>query len=189
MQPSSILRIPPELRLLIYSHCSAFTLLQLAHTSSLFYAEVNSYPAIVRHAFGYCQGYSTPDPFYELYRIPDFTGEVIYGTLDTHTAATYMDPEKVYEWTNLSLLDIEKVPDEQEARLFQRLYGEDEEEEEHREGRRKVCEYCRNIVQEYWAEFWFDRWVPDWSVNCTCLTRPSPEAFQDLSPIEDEGEQ
>ncbi|RPA84451.1 hypothetical protein BJ508DRAFT_323715 [Ascobolus immersus RN42] len=45
--------LPPELRLEIYTHCSAFTLLHLSHTSPILRREINSYPAIIARSFGY----------------------------------------------------------------------------------------------------------------------------------------
>ncbi|RPA87393.1 hypothetical protein BJ508DRAFT_59285 [Ascobolus immersus RN42] len=44
----SLLDLPLELRLEIYSFCPAFTLLQLSHSISFFYYEINQYPAILR---------------------------------------------------------------------------------------------------------------------------------------------
>ncbi|RPA77572.1 hypothetical protein BJ508DRAFT_364376 [Ascobolus immersus RN42] len=51
--PSLLLRLPTEIRLEIYQHCSTFALLQIASTSSLLHSEVNEYPALIRASYGF----------------------------------------------------------------------------------------------------------------------------------------
>ncbi|RPA82839.1 hypothetical protein BJ508DRAFT_325002 [Ascobolus immersus RN42] len=53
MARANFLSLPTELRLEIYTHCTAFTLLQVSHTSRILYHEVNNYPGIVERSFGY----------------------------------------------------------------------------------------------------------------------------------------
>ncbi|RPA87075.1 hypothetical protein BJ508DRAFT_95717 [Ascobolus immersus RN42] len=48
-----LLDLPTELRLEIYSQCSALTLLQLSHTCASLNAEINSRPSIFKKAPGY----------------------------------------------------------------------------------------------------------------------------------------
>src|SRR5690606_6833220 len=53
-QTAAIFSLPVEIRLEIYSQCaSAFTLLQLSHTSSHLHHEINEYPALFASLFGY----------------------------------------------------------------------------------------------------------------------------------------
>ncbi|RPA78329.1 hypothetical protein BJ508DRAFT_416573 [Ascobolus immersus RN42] len=49
----SIFSLPPELRLDIFSQCTAFTLLQLSHTCRSIYYEINTHPSIYKTSFGY----------------------------------------------------------------------------------------------------------------------------------------
>ncbi|RPA78246.1 hypothetical protein BJ508DRAFT_156660 [Ascobolus immersus RN42] len=48
-----LLDLPIELRLEIYRHCSAYTILQLSHSSRQLRFEIQSYPQIVGQSFGY----------------------------------------------------------------------------------------------------------------------------------------
>ncbi|RPA82847.1 hypothetical protein BJ508DRAFT_325013 [Ascobolus immersus RN42] len=48
-----LLSLPVELRLEIYSQCTAFSLLQLSHTCSALHHEINKYPAIIKNTYGY----------------------------------------------------------------------------------------------------------------------------------------
>ncbi|RPA79431.1 hypothetical protein BJ508DRAFT_328331 [Ascobolus immersus RN42] len=48
-----ILRLPTGIRLIIYTYCTALTLLQLASTSSLLHAEINASPKLYTNAPGY----------------------------------------------------------------------------------------------------------------------------------------
>ncbi|RPA84436.1 hypothetical protein BJ508DRAFT_303899 [Ascobolus immersus RN42] len=50
---SRFLRLPVELRLCIYSECSALTLLQLSHTCLRARTEINSIPRILKESYGY----------------------------------------------------------------------------------------------------------------------------------------
>ncbi|RPA84457.1 hypothetical protein BJ508DRAFT_412818 [Ascobolus immersus RN42] len=57
--PAPILRLPVELRLIIYRSCSAFTLLNLAQTCTFLYKEIPALPqSMLNAAFGYqaCKG-------------------------------------------------------------------------------------------------------------------------------------
>ncbi|RPA86060.1 hypothetical protein BJ508DRAFT_159335 [Ascobolus immersus RN42] len=54
MADSSIfLTVPIEIRLEVYRHCSAFTLLLLCHTCRQIYTDINTNPAIYKSSFGY----------------------------------------------------------------------------------------------------------------------------------------
>src|SRR5690606_7773483 len=56
LQPCSsfpLYNLPVELRLEVYSHCTAFTLLQLTHTSSLLRSEIRAHPSIIKNSYGY----------------------------------------------------------------------------------------------------------------------------------------
>jgi hypothetical protein len=46
-------QLPTEMRLAVYSHCTAFTLLQLSHSSTFFYAEINKWPRIIESSVGF----------------------------------------------------------------------------------------------------------------------------------------
>ncbi|RPA82528.1 hypothetical protein BJ508DRAFT_325529 [Ascobolus immersus RN42] len=59
--PPPIFRIPLELRLDIYSFCTAFTLLNLTRTSRLFRTEIFQFPSIYRSSFGFATNPETPD--------------------------------------------------------------------------------------------------------------------------------
>ncbi|RPA84449.1 hypothetical protein BJ508DRAFT_303906 [Ascobolus immersus RN42] len=60
--PSSpLLRLPVELRLIIYRSCSAFTLLQLSQSHPTLRTELNSIPDILTTSYGY-----TPAPLHQL---------------------------------------------------------------------------------------------------------------------------
>jgi hypothetical protein len=53
LQTSTFLLLPTEIRLSIYTHCTALTLLQLAHSSSRLKAEIESVPKIVSDSRGF----------------------------------------------------------------------------------------------------------------------------------------
>ncbi|RPA78353.1 hypothetical protein BJ508DRAFT_329294 [Ascobolus immersus RN42] len=57
--PSMFYTLPVELRLEIYSHCTAFTLIMLSHFCRRLYLEINKYPSVYTH----CYGYTKPKPF------------------------------------------------------------------------------------------------------------------------------
>ncbi|RPA72197.1 hypothetical protein BJ508DRAFT_419586 [Ascobolus immersus RN42] len=48
-----LLLLPTEIRLEIYSNCTAFTLLQLSHTSTELHREINAYPGLIGKTYGY----------------------------------------------------------------------------------------------------------------------------------------
>ncbi|RPA82834.1 hypothetical protein BJ508DRAFT_343622 [Ascobolus immersus RN42] len=52
-KPTLFVILPVELRLEIYRHCSAYTLLQLAHVSARLHAEINGCPEIFKKSYGY----------------------------------------------------------------------------------------------------------------------------------------
>ncbi|RPA84446.1 hypothetical protein BJ508DRAFT_38407 [Ascobolus immersus RN42] len=60
--PARLLLLPPELRLEIYSHCTAFTLLLLSQTCTALRAEINSVPDILLRSYGYAPSPPCPSP-------------------------------------------------------------------------------------------------------------------------------
>ncbi|RPA78346.1 hypothetical protein BJ508DRAFT_329286 [Ascobolus immersus RN42] len=60
-----LLRLPTELRIEVYRHCTTFTLLNLSHTSRSLHAEINSCPQIITASKDYrpaSNNYSRPVP-------------------------------------------------------------------------------------------------------------------------------
>ncbi|RPA80413.1 hypothetical protein BJ508DRAFT_362602 [Ascobolus immersus RN42] len=53
LRRQSFLKLPTEIRLEIYSHCTAFTLVQLYHTCATLHNEIERYPSIYQTSFGY----------------------------------------------------------------------------------------------------------------------------------------
>ncbi|RPA78234.1 hypothetical protein BJ508DRAFT_416593 [Ascobolus immersus RN42] len=165
--------LPPELRLAIYTQCTALALLQLAHTSSPLHSEINANPAIFNTLWGYRKNYSLPNPTFRRYRIHPMPEELQEAHWKMFAYLSADKPKReVIRSPGLSILDIEKVhPDE--LGLLERLYGVGGGgDERHKEGRRVVCTHCWNIVQEYRAEYFDDDGAePDvvlWERNCLC---------------------
>ncbi|RPA83354.1 hypothetical protein BJ508DRAFT_413550 [Ascobolus immersus RN42] len=172
-QTVAFFRLPVELRLEVYTHCSALTLLQLAHTSTTLYHEINTHPSIVRSSYGYFQNYNKPFRNWHRYRHREFP--------KLQPSETQVQTEEASEeqaaFTSISLLDIEKVTDD-ELPLIARLHGVEKSNERnwsrdakgHRVGRRLVCEFCHNIVREYPTKAYGQFALPFivWEKNCLC---------------------
>ncbi|RPA87081.1 hypothetical protein BJ508DRAFT_95805 [Ascobolus immersus RN42] len=55
---NTLIRLPLELRLHIYTLCSALELLQVSHTSRFLYEEINNHPSVYENAPGYRKPYA-----------------------------------------------------------------------------------------------------------------------------------
>ncbi|RPA78328.1 hypothetical protein BJ508DRAFT_363883 [Ascobolus immersus RN42] len=53
----SFFQLPQKIRVNVYSHCSAFTLLMLSHTSKRLHTEINRHPRIITSSFGIRDGF------------------------------------------------------------------------------------------------------------------------------------
>ncbi|RPA84452.1 hypothetical protein BJ508DRAFT_303907 [Ascobolus immersus RN42] len=53
LKQAPLIRLPPELRLIIYDHCSALTLLHLSLTCTTLLLELNTLPTILTTSYGY----------------------------------------------------------------------------------------------------------------------------------------
>ncbi|RPA86295.1 hypothetical protein BJ508DRAFT_148871 [Ascobolus immersus RN42] len=95
------LRLPTELRLNIYRYCSAFALLQLSHTSSVLYGEINACVELIRTSYGYLTE-----------RQPDNGGPIDCGSVNPYTGEPFMH----------SIRFVHFLRDESEVLLWNRLF-------------------------------------------------------------------
>ncbi|RPA70961.1 hypothetical protein BJ508DRAFT_346051, partial [Ascobolus immersus RN42] len=115
-----------ELRLQIYRHCTALSLLQLAHSCSSLYNEVNAHPSIVRGSYGFYQGYSIDSTVHgwRRYRHRPIPGQLQDLPYRHHYAKQQKEFEQCgpREYLPLSILDIERIHPA-ELHLITELYG------------------------------------------------------------------
>ncbi|RPA72206.1 hypothetical protein BJ508DRAFT_367388 [Ascobolus immersus RN42] len=95
---STFLTFPTNIRLHIYSYCTALTLLQLAHTSSRLHTEINEHPKVVLRS----QGYQCPPLSY------------------FETLAEIPEAERTPDYFRIRFVG--SLADSEEIRLFNRIY-------------------------------------------------------------------
>ncbi|RPA78321.1 hypothetical protein BJ508DRAFT_329258 [Ascobolus immersus RN42] len=165
--PSPLLTLPPELRLEIYRHTPAFTLLQLAHTCRLLHHEINAHQSILHHSFGYQNYYSSPPPLLNTFGTPasEFTEHIrpaSYFSLLAPSAPSF------------GLKDILHVSSLAEVQLYRRAYrhariARFKDPEQFENVGREVCECCltfkkmHDFFQEENEEYY-------WEICNACVT-------------------
>ncbi|RPA83021.1 hypothetical protein BJ508DRAFT_305042 [Ascobolus immersus RN42] len=102
---NAFLKLPIELRLEVYSHCSALTLIQLARASPLFEDDLEKYPNIVSNSY-YCVRSDTH--FTDLFK--------------AYVARAPVDDTPGYTKLNHLFFEIYQLRDFEEVQLFRRLY-------------------------------------------------------------------
>jgi hypothetical protein len=106
---SKFFNLPLELRLEVYSHCTSFGLLMLAHTSKFLRTEINRHPRIIMFSYGFRADVVS-------YYWDIATAGVVYVSNNTHR-----HNEKT-EFRNHSIALVEHLINDQEVRIWRHLY-------------------------------------------------------------------
>ncbi|RPA78340.1 hypothetical protein BJ508DRAFT_363890 [Ascobolus immersus RN42] len=146
--------LPLEIRLEIYSHCAAYSLLNLYNTNLTIRAELNDHPAIITSSYGYIPRRTSPA-----------APAAPAAPASTPTTSTPFSQNPTPRFT---ITNIDAVDSPQEAALFktQQMHGDQ------LRGRRVMCEDCWSVGKcvGYRGSVSLEgegegRWFPDW---CTC---------------------
>ncbi|RPA78241.1 hypothetical protein BJ508DRAFT_363926 [Ascobolus immersus RN42] len=145
-----IMSLPLELRLEIFSHSSAFTLLNLSQTSSRFRFEINAYPTIVRSSFGYCQSAD--------WRVGISVKSAVYPQI--------ADP-------HLSIRNLYRLESFEETILFRRLCASDQGEPDCAMGHSLNDDCCADVTHIFYDGYYEvekDLFLGAgwWAIDCFC---------------------
>ncbi|RPA81213.1 hypothetical protein BJ508DRAFT_326598 [Ascobolus immersus RN42] len=105
IQPSSLqfLTLPTEIRLEVFTHCSAFTLLHLSHSSSQLYYEINKHASIINRSYGYC--HSDPTKHRNKLNINDIARLETAGSSEEQSLKEWQLFRRLYYVPNANGLD------------------------------------------------------------------------------------
>ncbi|RPA82835.1 hypothetical protein BJ508DRAFT_343623 [Ascobolus immersus RN42] len=112
----SILDLPTEMRLAIYAHCTALSLLQLTHTSPFLYHDINSCPSLYKKSYGYWH----PDHYHvstSVFAQPDF--DAGFGTLNIKLVAQI-------DWSNEGMFYYNRYGRLRYGEMLQRFFLDSE---------------------------------------------------------------
>ncbi|RPA86339.1 hypothetical protein BJ508DRAFT_321998 [Ascobolus immersus RN42] len=113
-----IFRLPLQIRLEVYSQCSAFSLLHFSHTCAQIRHEINSRPALVRSTFGYDDSLRirTSERPYSDGRYLKRAKKL--GFFDSEGFRNIFCESLDFDLTNLSIYNIEFLGSKNEVALF-----------------------------------------------------------------------
>ncbi|RPA75897.1 hypothetical protein BJ508DRAFT_331702 [Ascobolus immersus RN42] len=112
--PSPLFKLPPELRLEIYSQSSAFTLLQLSHVCRKLRHEINGYPGMISKTYGY----SDPQTSMSM-----SDGKIKRATsFQAKAMAFRLRPTLVVNPHHLSIYYVRFLQSAAEVKLYRRMY-------------------------------------------------------------------
>ncbi|RPA78354.1 hypothetical protein BJ508DRAFT_329295 [Ascobolus immersus RN42] len=151
------LTLPSEIRLQVYAKCTTLTLLQLAHTSSQIYQEINAEPAIIMTSRGYwrrrnCRGQpGTP-------RTNSCMRYCTLAPLDTPKCTGRIPLHRFVHGEGLSINDVKLIYNS-ERLLFERHYeGEVKRYFEMQQGDRRVDNVCLMAADHLEIEGVLEKW-------------------------------
>ncbi|RPA78361.1 hypothetical protein BJ508DRAFT_329301 [Ascobolus immersus RN42] len=157
---ASLFHLPIELRLEIYRHCSAFTLLQVLHTCHRFFDELNYHSHLFRNAAGFYAHPRHVEP--GNYRVSSHLSPASSWNSNFPAFATTSLPEttrKVF-----GIWCIRKLSDKEERDCFVRHYSHSAD--------RKLLDY--NLIgycPDCWMVLWRDKRFTGSKVRRKCQVR------------------